>query len=119
MQLALWIASGLLALAMLAAGTVKAVTPRTRLMERMKWAATWTDGDVKLLGLAEVLGATGLIVPWVTHIVPILTPIAAVCLLVLMLGAIKTHVDLEEPVVPPAILAALALFVAVGRLGIL
>ena len=48
-----------------------------------------------------------------------LTPVAACCLLVLMLGAIKTHVDLAEPVVAPAALAALAFVVAVGRSGVL
>lgn len=118
MSIALWIASGLLALAMVGSGVAKLVVARETLMERMKWARTWTDGRVKLLGLAELLGGIGLIVPWVTGILPILTPIAAVCLVVLMLGAVKTHVDLQEPVVAPAILALLGAFVALGRFGI-
>jgi hypothetical protein len=119
MQVALWIASGLLALAMFAAGGMKLAVPRTKLMEKMHWARTWRDGSVKLLGLAEVLGAVGLIVPQVTGIAPILTPIAGVCLAVLMLGAVKTHADLEEPVVAPGILALLGTFVALGRFGVL
>lgn len=119
MQIALWIASGLLAFAMAGAGGFKLVTPRVKLMERMKWAKTWTDGNVKLLGLAELLGGIGLIVPQVTGVLPILTPIAAVCLVVLMLGAVKTHVDLKEPAAPPAILALLGVFVALGRFGVL
>ncbi len=118
MQIALWIASGLLALAMLGAGGLKLAKPRVELMERMKWAKTWSDRNVKLLGLAEVLGAIGLIVPQLTGILPILTPIAAVCLIVLMIGAVKTHVDLHEPVAPPALLALLGVFVALGRFGI-
>ncbi len=118
MQLALWIASGLLAFAMLAAGGVKLATPRAKLMEKMKWAKTWSDGNVKLLGLAEVIGGIGLIVPQVTGILPILTPIAAACLVVLMLGAVKTHLDLEEPVAAPGVLALLGLFVALGRFGV-
>src|SRR3954469_19354001 len=97
MQLALWIASGLLAFAMAGAGGFKLATPRIKLMDKMKWANTWSDGNVKLLGLAEVLGAVGLIVPQLTGIVSILTPIAALCLVVLMIGAVKTHLDLEEP----------------------
>ncbi len=84
----------------------------------MKWAKTWSDGNVKLLGLAEILGGIGLIVPQVTGILPILTPIAAVCLVALMIGAVKTHVDLKEPAVPPAILALLGVFVALGRFGV-
>lgn len=65
MPLALWIASALLAFAMVGAGGFKLATPRVKLMEKMKWASTWSDGNVKLLGLAEVLGAIGLIVPQV------------------------------------------------------
>jgi hypothetical protein len=119
MQLALWIASGLLAFAMLSAGAAKLVTPRVKLMEKMKWAKTWNDGNVKLLGLAEVVGAVGLVVPQVTGILPILTPIAAACLVVLMIGAVKTHLDLKEPAAAPGLLALLALFVALGRAGVL
>lgn len=118
MQLALWIVSGLLACAMVGAGGMKLVVPRARLMERMKWARTWRDGTVKLLGLAEVLGGLGLVVPWVTGIAPILTPIAAACVTVLMLGAVKTHVDLREPIAAPLVLALLGVFVALGRAGV-
>ena len=119
MNTALWIVQGLLAFAMAGAGTFKLTTPHAKLAEKMKWALTWPPARVKLLGLAEVLGGVGLVVPWATGILPVLTPIAACCLLVLMLGAIKTHVDLEEPVVAPALLSALALFIALGRFGVL
>jgi hypothetical protein len=54
-----------------------------------------------------------------TGILPVLTPVAACCLLVLMLGAVKTHVDLKEPLVAPAVLSALALVIALGRFGVL
>ena len=118
MHTALWIASGLLAFAMLGAGALKVVTPRVKLMEKFKWAKTWSDGNVKLLGLAEVLGGIGLIVPQATGILPILTPIAAVCIVVLMIGAVKTHLDFKEPVVAPGILALLGVFIALGRFGI-
>jgi DoxX-like family len=118
MNYALWIVQGLVAFAMLGAGAFKVVTPRLKLAEKQKWAATWSDGNVKLLGLAEVLGAVGLVVPWWTNIAPILTPIAAVCCLVLMSGAVKTHADLKEPVVPPAVLALLCAFIALGRFGV-
>ena len=119
MNLALWIAQGLVAFGMLAAGAFKIVTPRLKLAEKMKWAATWSDGNVKLLGLAEVLGAVGLIVPWVTGIMPVLTPVAALCLLVIMVGAVKTHLDLKEPPAPAAILGLLCVFIAVGRFGVI
>jgi hypothetical protein len=56
--------------------------------------------------------------PWLTGIAPVLTPVAAICLLVLTAGAVKTHVDLKGPWVPPAVLGALCLFVALGRFGV-
>jgi hypothetical protein len=118
MNIALWIAQGLLAFAMLGAGAFKLATPRLKLAEKLKWAATWTDANVKLLGLAEVLGAVGLVVPWLTGILPVLTPVAALCLLVLMAGAVKTHLDLKEPPAPAAVLGALCIFVALGRFGL-
>ena len=121
MNSALWIASGLLALAVVAAGGTKLAVPREKLLDKMKWAATWRDDRFKLLGLAEVLGGVGLIVPWATGIVPVLTPIAALCLVVLMVGAVKTHIDLKEgPMAAgPAFFAALGVFIALGRFGVI
>jgi hypothetical protein len=117
MHLALWIVQGLLAFVMLVTGAAKIVTPREKLAQKLHWAKTWTDANVKLLGLAEVLGAVGLIVPVLTGILPVLTPVAAVCLAILMVGATKTHRDLKEPIVPTIVLTALCLLVAVGRSG--
>ena len=118
MNIALWIVQGLLAFAMIAAGGVKVATPRLKLAEKMHWAKTWSDTNVKLLGSAEVLGGIGMIVPWATGILPVLTPVAAICLAVLMAGGVKTHVDLKEPSAPAAILGALCVFVAVGRFAL-
>src|SRR5208282_603317 len=115
MNLALWIVQGLLAFAMVAGGGFKVATPRLKLVERIPWTKTWTDTTFKLLGLAEVLGGIGMIVPWATGILPVLTPVAAICLAVIMGGAVKTHVDLKEPTAPAAVLGALCVFVAVGR----
>lgn len=119
MDIALWIASGLLAFAMVAAGGAKIAVPRAKLLDKMGWAASWSDGQFKLLGLAELLGGIGLIVPQVTGILPILTPIAAVCLVILMAGGVKTHLDRKEPAAPAAILALLGVFVALGRFGVI
>jgi hypothetical protein len=118
MNLALWIVQGLLAFVMVASGAFKVVTPRLKLAEKFHWAKTWSDGNVKLLGLAEVLGGVGLIVPGLTGILPVLTPVAAICLAVIMGGAVKTHLDLKEPPAPAAILGALCVLVAVGRFAL-
>jgi urea transporter len=118
MNIALWVAQGLVAFTMLGAGAFKIVTPRLKLAEKLKWPASWTDANVKLLGLAEALGAVGLVVPWATGILPVLTPVAAVCLLIIMAGAVKTHLDQKESPAPAIILGGLCLFVALGRFGI-
>jgi len=118
MDIALWIASGLLAFALVAAGGTKVAVPRVKLLGKMGWAASWSDGRFKLLGLAELLGGIGVIVPHVTGILPVLTPVAALCLVVLMAGAAKTHVDRRESPAAAIILALLGIFVAVGRFGV-
>ncbi len=79
-----WVAQGFVALVMTLAGMAKLMVPRAQLARRMHWAATWARGRIKLLGLAEVAGAVGLIVPMATGIAPVLTPMAAVCVAVLM-----------------------------------
>lgn len=118
MNLALWIVQALLAFAMTMAGGMKVVTPKEKLEVKMHWAKTWDSGRIKLLGMAEMLGAVGLIVPGLTGILPVLTPIAAGCLAVLMAGAVKTHLDLKEPPIPPAVLGILCVVVAIGRSGL-
>ena len=117
MNIVLWVVQGLLAVVMALAGAVKVVTPREKLAEKLHWAKTWSDANVKLLGLAEVLGGVGLVAPAATGILPVLTPVAAVCLAVLMGGAVKTHRDLKEPTAPALVLGVLCLVVAASRLA--
>jgi uncharacterized membrane protein len=111
----LFIAQGLLAGVFTLTGAVKLLVPREKLQRRMHWAASWPRGRIKLLGLAEVLGAIGLVVPSGTGIAPLLTPLAALCLAILMVGAIETHRRLGERVLPAVIVGALCLLVAVGH----
>jgi hypothetical protein len=115
MNAALWTAQILVALVMMVAGTVKLMLPRERLAARMHWAATWPRGRIKLLGLAELAGAVGLVVPAATGIAPLFTPIAALCLAILMAGAVRTHRQLGESSVPAVVVALLCLAVAAGR----
>ena len=84
----------------------------------MHGAKTWTHANVTLLGLAEVLGAAGLVLPGVLHILPVLTPIAGICLAILMAGAVKVHLALKEPPAPAIVPLLLAICVAVGRLAL-
>jgi uncharacterized membrane protein YphA (DoxX/SURF4 family) len=116
----LWIAAGVLAAAFLAAGLLKLTRSRKRLADSgMGWAENFGDGTVKMIGALEVLGAVGLILPAALDIAPILVPLAATGLGVIMLGAIVTHARRREPqaIVINLVLLALAAFVAWGRFG--
>ncbi|MCA0331796.1 MAG: DoxX family protein [Actinobacteria bacterium] len=120
MDIALWVVAGLLAAAFLAAGLMKITTPKAKLVERLPWAADYSDGAVKGIGIVEVLGAIGLILPGITGIAPILVPIAAVGLAIVMVLAAVMHLrrgDGLAAVVPNIVLFALAVFVAWGRFG--
>jgi uncharacterized membrane protein YphA (DoxX/SURF4 family) len=115
---ALWIAQILLALAFGAAGFMKLTQPKSVAYERgLKWVEDFSQGQINLIGLAEVLGAIGLILPWALNVLPVLTPVAAVGLMIVMLGAAYTHLRRgETPMIAiNAVLFALALFVAWGR----
>jgi uncharacterized membrane protein len=112
---ALFIAEVLLAAVFTLAGGAKLLVPRETLQKRMHWAASWPRWRIKLLGLAEVLGGMALVVPRATGVVPALTPVAAVCLAVLMVGAIATHRRLGERFLPAVIVGALCLLVGLGH----
>ena len=79
MLIALWIINIILALLMLGAGFAKATSPKAKLAEnpRMAWTEDFSPLAIRLIGIAEVLGGLGLILPLATGIAPILTPIAA------------------------------------------
>jgi hypothetical protein len=96
------------------------VTPREQLAEKMSWTQHASDGQVKLVGALEVAGAIGLVLPAAVDIAPALVGIAAVGLVLTMVGAVATHVRLKEQIVhaaPAIVLGALCAFVAWGRLG--
>lgn len=115
MNTALWIVQGFVALVVAITGSSKVVLPREKLARHMHWAASWPRERIKLLGLAEVAGAVGLVIPMATGIAPALTPIAAVCLAVLMAGAIQTHRRLGESFAPATLVGVLCLGIAAGR----
>jgi len=118
-NVALWIIQIVLAAAFLIAGTTKVLTPREKLRERMAWVDDFSQTSVRLIGTAEILGAVGLILPAAAGIAPILTPIAAVGLVIIMIGAAITHVRRKEPAIVPVniVLLVLAVIVAWGRFG--
>lgn len=120
MDTVLWIVQILLAGLFLATGMTKLTQPRLKMAKGpMRWAAEVTDRQFRAIGVLEILGAMGLILPDALGITPILLPLAAIGLALTMVGAIATHVRYEEVqrVAVPVVVLGLALFVAVGHVG--
>lgn len=122
MNLALWIVAGLLAAAYLLGGGAKLVLSKDRLAltaASARWVEDFSAGSVKMIGALEVLAAVGLILPAALDITPVLVPLAALGLTVIMVGAAITRLRRNEVKFMVVDLAYLALtgFVAWGRFG--
>ncbi len=105
-----------LALAFLAAGLMKVTQPRDKLAAQMAWVEDFSDSQVKGIGALEVLGAVGLLLPWLTGIALSLVPLAAIGLALTMVGAAYVHFKRGEMNMIPinVVLLAVSLFVAFG-----
>ena len=114
MVIALWIASALLTLTNLGAGTFKLVTPRSKLIGMQPWTNDFTATQIRLIAVAEVLGGLGVFLPLVTNIMPIVASIAAFAIAALQVGATVVHLRRKELFVPNLVIIAIALFVGIG-----
>ncbi len=117
MEIALWITSGILAAIFLTSGAMKILQPKEKLATSLPWTEDFTPATIKLIGVAELLGAFGLVLPWLTGIAPILTPIAATGLAIIQLLAIIVHLRRHEAKVIGfnIVLLLAAAFVAIFR----
>ena len=120
MNLALWVMAIVLAAVFAASGLMKQFVPKDKLVTSGQgWAQDFSPTSIRLIGLAEILGAIGLVLPGVVHVAPILVPLAAVGLALVMAGAAAVHARRKEApmVAMNAVLLVLAVFVAWGRFG--
>ena len=120
MNVVLWVIAALLALAFFAAGAMKLAQPRPKLAASgMAWVEDFSDAAVKGIGALEVIGALGLILPAALDIAPVLTPVAALGLALVMAGAVVVHLRRKEnqAVGAPIVLGVLSLVLAVLRFG--
>ena len=118
MSIVVWIVSGLLAAGYLFSGSNKLFRSREALKPVMPFVESLTASQVKVIGILELLGAIGVIVPVLTGIAPLLTPIAAVGLALLQVGAFALHAKRGEARIASLVnglLFAAAVFVAVTR----
>ncbi len=116
LHISLWVAQGLLAAAFGMAGFMKITAPIDQLVANgMSFVNHYDASTVRLIGISEVLGALGLVLPVALRIKPILTPIAAIALGIVMILATNYHISHGEPFIPTVFLLGLLIFVAWGR----
>lgn len=117
MNIGLWIAQGLLAIMFIMAGLMKATQSMEILAESLPWVTSTPAGLVRFIGLSELLGALGLLIPSIFRFKPHLTVWAALGLTTVMVMAAIFHASREEfsNIGMNVILTAIALFIAWGR----
>jgi hypothetical protein len=126
MNVAVWIVSGVLAASYLMAGILKSTQPVDKLRDKMGWVDDISLGTLRLIGVTELLGALGLILPKLTDIVDdragvegTLTGLAATGLVIIQVLAVPVHVKRGETSALPVnlVFGLLAAFVAAARFG--
>jgi uncharacterized membrane protein len=96
MTVGYWIVAGILALFYLYSGGIKVIQTREQLQPMMAWVDRTPMPAVKTIGVLEVLGAIGLILPPLTGIAPGLAIAAAIGLVLLQIGAITVHLSRRD-----------------------
>ncbi len=118
MVFAYWILAGVLAVSNLASAGLKFFRSKEQLdASGLHWVEDFAPRSIKGIGVAELLGALGLILPPLTHIAPVMAPIAAIGLVVLQIGAAITHIRRREYKVLSANVPLIILGVVVAVLG--
>ena len=113
MNIVLWLVQTLLALLFLFTGGMKLIMPIEEMTQQIPMPGLF----LRFIGVCEVLGGLGLVLPWLLGIRPGLTPLAAAGLVIIMIGATATTImtgQLAISLVPLAV-GILCLFVAYGR----
>jgi hypothetical protein len=119
MNVVLWILQGVLAAMFLVAGVLKTTQAREKLQPQMPWVEDVSTPVLRLIGVAELAAAVGLVLPPLTDVAPVLAAWAATGLAVVMVLASGLHLRRKEPaaVVITAVILAMAVVVAWGRFG--
>lgn len=119
MNAVLWLLQILLALVFLALGLLMVTRSRERLMRVAGWVEDFPEPVVTAIGVLELLGAVGILLPAVLGVGTAVVPVAALGLAVLLVGAIVTHLlrGEQDDVAAPVVLLIAAAVVAAGRLS--
>ncbi len=114
----LWIVQGMLAAVFMMTGIMKLVQKKEAMADKMGFVEDFSQIQVNGIGVLELMGAMGVILPWATGILPWLTPLAAVGLALTMVVAFLTHLRRKELIpmgIVNIVLFSMAIFIAYGR----
>ncbi|MDX1913476.1 MAG: DoxX family protein [Saprospiraceae bacterium] len=113
MATTIWIIKGLLAALFAFSGLNKLFLPKAQLLEKgMKGLVNLEERQIKGIGVLEVLGTIGLILPGLLNIYPALSGVTALCLGLTVIVAARIHQQLKLSIVPNIVILAMCLFVA-------
>ena|GEM_PF-1477153 len=118
LNIALWTLQAVLGVIFLAAGLIQLVVPKPKLAEWQGWAADYSPTSIKLIGVANIIVATGVLILPMFDVVPWIAPLAAFGMAGILTGAFFAHRRRNETRLALAVtgLRVIALIVVVGRL---
>ncbi|MGA4837861.1 DoxX family protein [Streptomyces sp. G45] len=113
----LWAGQVFLAVAFAGTGLWKLAVPKERLRTPMPWVDDLSQRAVHGIAALEVVGAVGVVLPWALDVAPVLTPLAAVGLALVMVGGFATHIRRHEYArsLSNVLFLVVAVLVAAGR----
>ncbi len=117
LNITLWAVQSLMAIIFVMAGANKLFQPIAQLSQMLPWVTTVSEGLVRFIGISELSGGLGLLLPSILKIKPVLTPVAAIGLTIIMILAMVFHVSQSQAAVIGVnfIFMALLLFIVWGR----
>jgi putative oxidoreductase len=117
MNVILWVAQGILGIMFLMTGIMKITQPIEKLVAMMSWVNHASPVLIRFIGLSELLGGLGILLPSILRIKPNLTVWAAIGLILVMISAVFFHISIGEAnmIGTPIILGLITVFVAWGR----
>lgn len=120
MNIALWIVASVFGIAYVAGGIIKLTMPYEKYAAKLHWPQDFTPANVRFMGVLEVLGGIGLVLPALVGVAPVLVPIAASCMALYMAGAVTERMRRGEykELLGDLLFLAAMVFIAWGRFGI-
>ena len=114
METIIWIFQVFLALVFVGAANMKLTSSVEKMIERKQLPPGGNPIPLRILGILELLGAIGILLPSLINVYPVLTPITAVCFCIVLIGAFAIHMKNKESKMLPLIIISFLLSAVVA-----